>query len=504
MSTPSPPAPAPVRLLALVAVAFAAAVYLPITRNFFYAEDFFTLYRLVNGGFLRFVLEPEAGHVYVVRNGLVYLFDALFGPRPLAIFAAVLATHLLNVALVFAIVRRLTGSVRLACFGATLWGTSPVQEGALGWYAVYGQVVATAIVLAVLRDLVHRAEDAHDVRPRSVWAWCGLLLLASTCFGVAVGVALVFPAVAVLLRPGLRTRAALWRPLVVLPFATVALYAGLHLLWAETSGESVAGVWDLLGGWMSVASMLVHLAGAGIAGTVLGGVYPAARYPAPLALAALAAFAAALAFASVRAGRAARRHAAAVAVVALACYATIAAGRAELFVALHRPLAPAAAAFRYHYLASAALTVVVCWVLHRVSTPAMTRWPNAVLVGALAALALSLRAAPAIDHHDQARRETTEVLDTARTHAAAAPPGSTVYIENRRFASVAIFVVEHPALFPGWAAVFLVFQRRNVLDGRTVQFVARDPRELEAAHRGGPIAALLVAPEAVAGRRGTS
>ncbi|HEY3186368.1 MAG TPA: hypothetical protein VGJ70_02760, partial [Solirubrobacteraceae bacterium] len=199
----------------------AAAVYFPLTRNFFYAEDFYALYRLANGSVLRFVLEPEAGHVYVVRNALFYLFDRLFGPHPEAIFSAVLATHLLNVALVFGLVREITQSARLACFGAALWGTSPVEEGALGWYAVYGQVVATVIVLAVVRDVVRRA---GDVRRRTAWRWCALLLLATTCFGVAVGVSLVFPVVALLLVPALRARAAALRPLVLLPVATVLLY----------------------------------------------------------------------------------------------------------------------------------------------------------------------------------------------------------------------------------------------------------------------------------------
>jgi hypothetical protein len=263
-------------------------------------------------------------------------------------------------------------------------------------------------------------------------------------------------------------------------------------------------VWNLLGGWVPVAAMLVHLVGAGIVGTVLSGAYTPTTYPAPLALAALGAFAAALAVAGARAGSAARRRVAGIALVALASYGTIAAGRAELFVALQRPIANAATAFRYHYLASAALTVVLCWVLEWLATARLVRWRDMLLVTALAAVALSLRGVPPIDHHDQARRETEQVLGTVRAAVAAAPPGSTVYVENRRFAAVAIFVLQHPEMFPGWAAVFLIFHRSNLLDGRTVKFVARDPRVLEATRRGGPIASLLVAPDAVPDARDAS
>jgi uncharacterized membrane protein YcfT len=50
----------------------AAAVYWPITRSYFYADDFVHLASVRNDPFLRFVLRPFAGHNYVVRNLVFY------------------------------------------------------------------------------------------------------------------------------------------------------------------------------------------------------------------------------------------------------------------------------------------------------------------------------------------------------------------------------------------------------------------------------------------------
>jgi hypothetical protein len=38
----------------------------------------------------------------------------------------------------------------LAVLAAAVWGINPINEGALGWYAVYGQVLATTCILIIL------------------------------------------------------------------------------------------------------------------------------------------------------------------------------------------------------------------------------------------------------------------------------------------------------------------------------------------------------------------
>src|SRR5262249_59242086 len=62
-------------------------------------------------------------------------------------FATVLVTHVANVLLLFAFVRRVTGSASLACFGAVMFAVSPANAGTLGWYSLYGHALAGALAL---------------------------------------------------------------------------------------------------------------------------------------------------------------------------------------------------------------------------------------------------------------------------------------------------------------------------------------------------------------------
>jgi hypothetical protein len=71
---------------------------------------------------------------------------------------------------------------------------------------------------------------------------------------------------------------------------------------------------------------------------------------------------------------------------------------------------------------------------------------------------------------------------------AAAPPGTTVTIQNRPFHGAILL-----RSFPGWAGLFVIEFPTNVVDGRPVRFVARDD-DAPAQQRGGRIAALLQRP----------
>ena len=481
--------------LVLLPAALSAAVYLPIVRSYFFADDFNSLYHIANDRFAAFAFEPAAGHVQVVRNAIFWACYHLFGPRPSWFFATALATHVLNVALLFGVLRALTRSGLLAAFGATLWGTSPVQEGALGWYSVYGHVLATTLILAVLGDLLVTRGHPGTVSSRRVWCWCALLLVACTCFGVAVGVALLFPAVTwLLLGRRLERRAVL--VLAALPLAVAALYLGLHLAWGWLHDTELAGVETLvplLRNWPPVVAMGLHLLAAGLAGLLFGVTYRAAYYPGPLAVGLVITCTTLIVVAALRAPWVARRELCAFLLIAIGCYATVAAGRANLFLALHREMAVAATTFRYHYLASAAVTVALCGTIAHAARRPPWRAGAWLFVGWLVASAVFVLVRPhPIDHHAEARRETEGVLDTVRAQLDAAPPASTVYVENHPFTQVALLLPNNPELFPGWAALFLVFHRSDVVEGRTVRFVERDPRVLEARRAGGPIASLLV------------
>src|SRR5262249_2860027 len=147
------------------------------------ADDFLNLYELVNRDAAQFVLRMHGGHLLLVRNAVFLLSFGAFGTSPVGYFALALATHLVNVVLLFRVVRRLTGSAKLACFGASLWGTLPVDEAALTWYSVYGQVLAGMLLLAVLSGLTGAAERGRARRAAPL-TWALLLLAAATSFGV--------------------------------------------------------------------------------------------------------------------------------------------------------------------------------------------------------------------------------------------------------------------------------------------------------------------------------
>jgi hypothetical protein len=103
----------------IVAVAALAAAW-PILENYFYADDFGNLVELAEHGPGSFVTAPAAGHMYIVRNTIFYLTFHFFGMQPRGYFVTALATHVANVLLLFALVRRLTSGAWAALSGVLL------------------------------------------------------------------------------------------------------------------------------------------------------------------------------------------------------------------------------------------------------------------------------------------------------------------------------------------------------------------------------------------------
>ncbi|MGH7789313.1 MAG: hypothetical protein ACRERC_20755, partial [Candidatus Binatia bacterium] len=132
---------------AVVALALSAAAFLPTVRVAFHDDDFLHLYQIANDSPLTWLMRVHAGHLYVTRNAVFLLFDQLFGPHAAPYMWSAYLTHLLNVGLLFAVARRLSGSSGAACAVAALWGSSPNNAGAMAWYAVYGQVLGVTLIL---------------------------------------------------------------------------------------------------------------------------------------------------------------------------------------------------------------------------------------------------------------------------------------------------------------------------------------------------------------------
>jgi hypothetical protein len=481
----------------MLALTLPAAVYLPITGNFFNADDFLHLYHIVNEPLGRFLLDMHGGHLLMTRNAVFLLCYELFGTAVAAYFWLVLLTHLLNVALLFQIIRDLTDSVRLACFGSALWGILPVHEGALGWYSVYGHVLAATFTCWVLHDLV-RVARGRPIRRLTLLRWTLLLLAAATSFGVGIGTASVMPLVALLLLPASPARTRIVLVLAALAGALPFLYFGLQRLYVDLYGGLPSSLLLVAGlhYWPAHVEMFFDLLAYGILSVALGVFGGLLHYGGIAAGAGGAAYAVIVLAAFVCGPPILRRRLLAALALCVGAYAVVAAGRAMFGAGPSSGWG--AQTPRFHYLGTAALTIATCLVLAEIAR----RWPvrpraTTVLLLAWAGASLIARAAVGtpIAHFDAARQETASVVAQIERAARSAPRAADVYIENGPFQSIGNLFIGSRADFPGWAAVFAIYFPTDVVAGRRIRFVEPDLYVIESAREGRRSAGLLVSPE---------
>jgi hypothetical protein len=482
-------------LFTVFPLAVSAAAYWPILGNSLHSDDFFHLYNLVSNGPLRFLLTPHGGHVLIVRNLVFTACYLLFGLNPLGYFVLVLATHLANVYLLFLVIRQFTGDAFLACCGATVWGVLPLNEGALGWYSVYGHVLLLTIVLWLLYDVmrVRGGEAALSVARGGTWFL--LLLAASTCFGIGAAVAMTFAVVAYLLLPRSPQRRRTTVTLASLVLVVPALYGAVYRVHPERTpisgpGFIVSAASNLPG---PVAEMFGVLLTHAIDNLALpycceSGV-SRLQYGFALGAGAL------LLVGFVGSPADTRRRLAALTLLVCSSYASIAAGRGWLVAAFGESLMTAP---RYHYLGPALMVIVVCLLLHQIGRLEVCRgWGGRVLASCWLAvvLAVNLRDHRPIDHHDSSRAEVQAVLRLVDSLSRKTPLGQELCIHNRSFQSLGWG--NDLVLFPGWAAVFAIAHPDHIMNGRTVRFIESAPRTLAVEqarpHRYTP--SLLVAPD---------
>lgn len=509
---PRAPDPAPGRaasfgvpewLLGLLPVALAAWVYYPITRAYFWGDDFIHLTRIASGHSWTFVLSPFGGHNLQLRNLAYVVSWWLFGLDPGPWFWTVLATHLFNVWLFFGLIAALTGSLPLATFGATLWGTCPLATGTLAFYCVYGQVMGTTVILLVLRRVARLAERGAAPTRWDAACWYTLLLAGTTCFATNAGAALVFPFVLFLISPAAWRVRSIRYAFVLLPAVTLALYFGLRQLAQAIEPLSMAELLQIplaRSGGTIAPIMLAHLAGVGISGSVLGYLSHPEQYPHLRDVGAILAFGIGLVVVLARGTPHVRRAALAMIVLACGVYGVIAVGRAALYAGFLASLARAAAELRYHYLGTVPLVGLLCMIcgeVGRIGPLAAVPGRLTLLAGVVAPIAVWTRAPTWIDPHAATREYVARSMVEIGAAAATAPPG-TVYVENGRTpASTGPFL---DRFFPGRAAVFVLHSpSSDVLNGRVVRFIERDPEVLAywAERPNEPTARLLVPPDHV-------
>jgi hypothetical protein len=479
----------------IVPLAVSALVYTPLLRNYFVAGDFHNFYLFLNDGLLEFLIAPHGGHLLMTRNAIWWLLFQTAGMRAEVYFATVLVTHLVAVALLFAVVRRLVGSARIACVVAALWGCAPVQEGTLGWYSVYGQTLTTAILAFLLHRLAVAAQEGN-LRPAAPLAWGALLLAALTSFGVGIGIALVFPIVAYLILPPSGDRRRLVGALALLALLVPPLYSGAVRLYEHLYGPSKELFFMYAGPTMpgTVLQLLVHMIGDGVVALLAEPFAGPLDYPSAVSYALAGALVVGLLVAAPRLSTRERRLVLAAWLLCVACYFLIAIGRAPFCA--QGPILPIARAARYHYAATLAFALLIAVLLARIASavhlPPVAK-NAAVLAFAGALVVCHLAWGPRVDHHDAARREAGAVVAAVQQAITAAAPGSDVYITNRPFASIGPMLIARQDLFPGWAGVFIIFFPDNVVDGRAVRFVTT-PQVVAANQRGFRTRSLLVTP----------
>lgn len=482
-------------LAAAIPVGLAAVVWAPILGGYFWSDDFACMLKMVNWEFPRFVLEPYGGHVLMTRNAVFQLLYSFAGLRPEPYFFLAFATHLLNVWLLFRLLDALETGWPIASFGAALWGTCPALDGALSWFSVYGQILLTTIVLATLLDVARSSVPSG----RGATSWCLLLLIAATCFGSGVGMAIAFPVVALLLRPDLVRSRPATAVLALLPACVMLVYFGLRWVyaarWGSNFNDDVTVGLALRPGWPAVV-LGWDLAAVGTTRLFGGFTFPRRVLPWPLPHRILVGFLVIVAVVLWRSPPGNRRRMLASIAFGIAAYGSIALGRAAFAPGPAKALEQSAQQVRFHYLATVPVTLLLCAML--VSMGAR-RFPRATTLLLLAWGAFTMRtwatSGWTIDRHDVSRLWVSSTMGEITRRAHGVAPGATVDVPNLP----APLLVTGPltgAEMPGSVTVFAVSQASNELDGRRLRFVEPDPAVL--AKYGGPgnlrLAALLVPP----------
>ncbi|MEO8602564.1 MAG: hypothetical protein ABI629_08315 [bacterium] len=486
------PGPAAAALPCGVALAVTALVYWPITQVFFHFDDFLNLYNAVNMPTGAFISQMFGSHLLLVPNAIFLLLHALVGPRAEPFMWLMLATHLVNVGLLFSVARRLTQWRWIASGAAIAWGTLPLHGAALGWYSVYGQVVCVTLFLWALLRILRSAKGPTP--SGAATALTGLLVIAAgASFGIGLGFAVALPLVAFLILPPSPARRRMVLGLTAALLASGVLYRGVEWIHADSGALDIASA--VRGNMKSpqiAANMLLLLASTGIIAIVVDGFFSAALSQGWIAWGALAS--AGVVCLGGMASRA--RTVVALVLLSLAAYAPIAAGRGMFAWTLGA--AWLAAQGRYQYGATIgfvlALALSLSAVLGRVNPP--QRVSRALFIGWLGLLLTAhwFVTAP-IDRFDGQRRAVATALSAMRAKVAAAPPHAAVFIENHRFPISVLPGIERG--FPGLAAVFVIFADADVHAGRRVYFIEPDP-EIRAESDGGLRSdGLLIAPEDV-------
>jgi hypothetical protein len=462
-------------VLALAGAAFATAT---ILRSTFKHDDFIHLFELLDFPFGTYLTKPHGGHVMPVHKAAYAALYSVFGLSWAPYMALQYATHLVNVGLVYLIVRNVTGRRAPGAVAALLWGSAPVHVGTLNWFATFGQVLATTAFLLVTLDL-ERWSRRRVVPPvLSILGWYLLASVAvgSSASGVAFAVALLGLAFVLLdARSGRQRTVKLLIPLAALPI--------VHQQMQRSSAAS--------GNYFRpdhFLALLGELASYG-SGTILAGplatVTERESFPFDLGrglgvaigVLALLSILALVIWAQDRSATLERRWYWAALLVGGIVYGFIAFGRMPNLDPVSE-MTRTATRFHHHYTATIPIAIVLG--LATTELPRLQRmlstWPG---MGILAVIAVAN--ALAGFGTDGAwgpnlRKQVAKIDTTLEEQTREVAPGDTVYVHNGDFAPVADLMGSgiEPDRFPYLAGWYVIAQKEGVTEGRKVRFVEPD------------------------------
>lgn len=480
-------------MLLLVALGLSTLVFYPILYNYFFGDDLYFIFQIINAPLQTFLFAPYGGHLFVARNVVFVLCYRLFGSEPTGYFAVALATHLVNIVLLYRVIRLLTASPRLALFGAVLWGSAPLHEGTLGWYSAYGIAMVGTAALWLLHDLA-RAGRGQPLGARRLLLWPVWLFIAATGFGVGLAVVLVFPLIVLLMHPPRAGKTGAVLSSAAAAALLVAGYFFVHHFMLTAEGAAIATSTLTMSTLTNVGPLLGwirDLTGFGLYTAFLREAAVRLPYSTAAGNLSIAVLAGVLLLGCWRGNRQTRGTIVACVAMALAIFAAVAAGRGPLWGEKFY------IATRYQYVPLVGIVIALCCALAAMDTwrstsrlaknAALTLWIGAIL-------ALHFTLSPGIDHHEKARRATNIEITEMRRLIRSTPQGQDVRIQNQVFHGVGPMMIRNPKMFPGWAAAFTIFFPDNVVEGRRVFFVEADSEVRDATRSGKRTATLIVPP----------
>ncbi len=509
----------------LLAAGLSLRVYAQVVDHGFHFDEWMHFFNLVNYGVLELLTTSHGGHLLWFSNLVYWPGFHLFGIEPAPYHLLALLTHLANVVLLQRVVWGFTERPVLSGVTAALWGCAPVMGGSVGWFAVYGQLLATHLLLWILLDLARAARTREAISGRIQLRWAALLVAIGGCFGFGLAIGGAFFLAAGLMLYGSPSRAVVVRRfaglLVVLPL----LYAATHGIQSQLSGRiPLYGVEHAIQfrevpptalAWVQGLLLLWGYLGYGLSTVLLGPLLfvdtsvvragPLAGMPTASALViANRVFLAWLVFLGIalrRADRETRQRALGLLLLGAACYAVLAlwntaSGRilTEGILQPHMQVLP-----RYHYLPPLFFVLATACLLPSL-LPLGLRTRRVLAGIAVVGVAWSTLPSPAAVATLQHGTPGATVLEAIREKISNAPPHRSIFFRN---APIPLAFPINNAHLPGWAALYTIAWPENTVDGRRVYFIEENKPLIRYLRRTpeSRIAKLLVSPEE-ARRRG--